>query len=375
MAANILSQIRQEGFSFESLARQIPVLGELRQVPQNPEYHGEGDVYTHTAMLCGELTAFPEFSKLPPKDQELLFLAGAFHDLGKLTATKLEDGKWTSPKHTIVGAKMFRELVYREAEKFGLTFQEREQVSALIRGHGLPVWLWTKKRPEYELMKTAERVDLRLLYLLSKADVRGRIGDGKERMEEDVEHFWECAKELGLETGTFSFANPFTRFQYFHKSELWQGAQLYDTTEFDVWILSGLPLAGKDTWAGGHGEGIAVISLDAIREELHISPASGSAKVAAAANERAKALLRRREPFIWNATNIIEETRQKICGMCSAYGARVHFVYLEAPYRELQRRNEKRVRYIPEPVLEDMIHKFEPPAPWEGYTVEYQVSE
>ena len=111
-----------------------------------------------------------------------------------------------------------------------------------------------------------------------------------------------------------------------------------------------------------------MISLDDIRQEYGIGPGEKSSEVATAAAERAKIFLRRKEPFIWNATNIIQETRQKLCGLFSAYGARVHVVYLEVPYRELLRRNEKRDRYIPVKVLEKMIDKLEVPAPWEGYT-------
>ena len=44
-------------------------------------------------------------------------------------------------------------------------------------------------------------------------------------------------------------------------------------------------------------------------------------------------------------------------------------MYLEVPYRELLKRNEKRNRYIPVKVLEQMIDKLEVPAPWEGYDV------
>ena len=44
-------------------------------------------------------------------------------------------------------------------------------------------------------------------------------------------------------------------------------------------------------------------------------------------------------------------------------------MYLEAPYRELLRRNEKRSRHIPVSVLERMIDKLEIPAGWEGYEV------
>lgn len=369
----ILDEIRQNGFSFDWLAGegQCPILKKLKEVPQNPEYHGEGDVYTHTQMVCREMVRLPQWQALDPKQQELVFLAGAFHDLGKLPCTKWEDGKWTSPKHTIVGARMFRELAYREGSRLGLSFREREQAAALIRYHGLPVWFWTKRRPEFDLHKAAESLSLELLYILSKSDTLGRIGAEPEVMEQKVDYFWEYACELGLGTEKGSFANDYSRFQYFHKEDMEPGAQLYDPTEFDVYVMSGLPLSGKDTWIKTHAGELPVVSLDQIREEFKISPTDGSGRVVNIANRRARALLREKKSFIWNATNFMEDIRQRLCGLFSGYGARVHFIYLEAPYAELLKRNRERERYIPEPVLETMISKWEPPAPWEGYSVNY----
>ena len=370
---NILDEIRRHGFSFDWLAEagQCPILQKLKEVPQNPEYHGEGDVYTHTQMLCREMIRLPLWQELAPREQELVFLAGAFHDLGKLPCTKWEDGKWTSPKHTIVGARMFRELAYREGKRFGLSFQEREQAAALIRFHGLPVWFWTKRRPEFDLHKAAQSVSLKLLYILSKADTLGRIGSEPEEMAQKVDYFWEYACELGIGETSGSFFNDYSRFQYFHKEDMDPGAQLYDSTEFDVYVMSGLPLSGKDTWIDKQGKDLPVVSLDQIREEFKISPTDGSARVVTIANRRARSLLREKKPFIWNATNIMEDIRQRLVGLFSGYGARVHFIYLEAPYGEMMRRNQERERYIPEPVLETMIGKWEPPAPWEGYSVNY----
>ena len=216
--------------------------------------------------------------------------------------------------------------------------------------------------------KAAECIPLRLLYLLSKADVRGRISEESE-LEEHVELFADYAEELGVWERPYAFANPFTKYQYFHKEGMWQGADLYDDTGFDVVLMSGLPLAGKDSWIEENGKGLPVISLDAIREELGILPAKGSGRVVQMALERAKERLRRKEPFIWNATNLIRETRQKLTGLFAGYGARVHILYLEAPYRELIARNRKRERHIPEQVLEEMIRKLEIPEPWEAYEV------
>ena len=172
MEGKILAGIRNSGFSLDWLAGHFPELSGLKEVPQNPEYHGEGDVYRHTEMVCRELVNLPEWLELEAAEQELLFLAAAFHDIGKAACTKQEDGKWVSPKHTIVGEKDFRRLAYRNAECFGMTFWQRETAAKLIRFHGLPVWFLTKRRVEFDLLKAAESIPLRLLYLLSKADVR-----------------------------------------------------------------------------------------------------------------------------------------------------------------------------------------------------------
>ncbi len=371
----ILKGIRDSDFSLGWLARNCSGLSRLKNIPQNPEYHGEGDVYQHTEMVCGKLVELPEWRELEREEQELLFLAAAFHDIGKAVCTKQEDGQWVSPKHTIIGEKEFRRIAYKEAEQFGLTFRQRETAAKLIRYHGLPVWFWTKRRPELDLLKAAESIPLRLLYLLSKADVQGRIEKQSGKMEENVELFADYARESGVWEKPFLFANPYTKYQYFHKEGLWQEAELYDDTEFDVILMSGLPLAGKDSWIEKNGKEMPVISLDEIREKKGISPTKGSGKVVQAALEEAKNLLRRKEPFIWNATNIIQETRQKLVGLFAGYGARVHIMYLEAPYRELLARNRKRERYIPELVLEDMIKKMELPAPWEAYDVKGSIME
>ena len=371
----VLKEIRESGFSLDWLTEHYPGLSDLKSVPQNPEYHGEGDVYSHTAMVCEKLTGSSRWAELGSEEQEILFLAAAFHDIGKAVCTKQEDGRWVSPRHTIVGEKVFRRLAYREATRFGLTFRQRETVAKLIRFHGLPVWFWKKARPEYDLLKAAESIPLRLLYLLSKADVQGRIVREPGQLQDNVELFADYVKELKIWDNPYTFANSYTRCEYFHREGLWQEAKLYDDTEFDVYLMSGLPLSGKDTWIGENGKGIPVISLDSIREEMGVSPAKDSGRVVQAAMERAKEHLRRKEPFIWNATNIIRETRQKLVKLFVGYGARVHILYLEVSYLELLERNRKRDRYIPVNVLEEMIRKLEIPEPWEAYEVKNKLTE
>lgn len=375
MNSYILSEIKEGGYSLHKLAGSHPELLAMEGVPQNPEYHGEGDVLRHTELVCNELTGLPMWQALPEEEKALLFLAAAFHDIGKPVCTKQEDGKWVSPKHTVVGEKIFRRIAYQEAERFGLSFAQRELVAKLIRCHGLPLWFWGKKRPEAELLKAAESIPLKLLYLLSRADTLGRQETLPSQLPDQVELFGEYARELGIWERPYTFANPYTRFQFFQKENLWQDAQLYDNTTFDVIMMAGLPLSGKDTQiAQMRGElpldgRLPVISLDDLREEMGIPPTKASGRVIQAALELARQYLRRKQPFIWNATNLLQETRQKLVRLFADYGARVTILYLEVPYQELLRRNRTRPRHIPETVLDEMIQKLEVPAPWEAYTV------
>lgn len=366
-SGTILAAVRESGFSLDGLGEKYPELDMLRHVPQNPEYHGEGDVYEHTRLVCGEVVRLEEWQGLTEREQEILFLAAAFHDVGKPACTRMEDGKWTSPRHTIVGEKVFRAMAYRQHDRFGLPWEDRETVAKLIRYHGLPVWFTAKRRPEFDLLKAAESVPLKLVYLLSKADTRGRRSKEVEKLGEQVEMFGEYGKELGVWEQAYGFANSYTRYEYFHRNSLWEGSQLYDETTFDVYMMAGLPLAGKDTWIQEQGRGLPVISLDQIREEYGISPKKGSSKAVQVAYDRARKLLRKKEPFIWNATNLIYENRERLCSLFGAYGARIHLVYLEVPYQEMLSRNQKRERTVPVPVLERMVDNMDMPAPWETH--------
>ncbi len=369
----ILNHIRRTDFSLDDLAEVFPELNMLRQVPQNPLYHKEGDVWQHTRLVCRQVTTLSQWQTLSRPEQELLFLAAAFHDIGKPSCTRLEDGAWTSPRHTIVGEQVFRAMAYRQQARFGLTWEERELVAKLIRYHGLPVWFLKKRRPEADLIKASQCLPLKLLYLLSKADAAGRVNQAGEDLESNVELFGEYARELGIWDQAYAFANPHTRYEYFHRTDLWEGSELYDDTAFEVRLMAGLPLAGKDTWITRHGGGLPVISLDQIREEYGISPQKGSSKAVQIATKRAREYLRKQEPFIWNATNLIFKNREQLCGLFSAYHARIRLVYLEVPYEELLVRNQKRQRSLPIPVLERMIDHLEMPESWETHSRELYV--
>jgi tRNA nucleotidyltransferase (CCA-adding enzyme) len=75
-----------------------PELHAMIGVPQDPEWHPEGDVWNHT---CACLDAFAEI-RVGDRDEDLIIgLAVLLHDIGKATTTKKEakDDRWHAYGH------------------------------------------------------------------------------------------------------------------------------------------------------------------------------------------------------------------------------------------------------------------------------------
>lgn len=374
MKVNLLQYLGEKKYSFEAVLPDFPQVKKLRGVPQNPEYHGEGDAFVHTKLVCEAVSALEEWDRLTAEEKGILFLAALFHDIGKMACTRTEDGFIRSPGHTVTGAKIFRELCYKSyADSFLIEFRIREEIAFLIRHHGLPPLFMEKESMDRYLVKTRESVRFRLLYLLSKADILGRQCANGEGMLSTVEYFKEYTEELGCYREKVAFQDDYTKFRYFSGAKIWFGERLYDETEFPVYVMMGLPLAGKDTYIRENLSGLPEISLDGIREEWNISPESGSRRVVAEARERAKIQLRKKQSFVWNATNLTADNRRKVCSMCQDYGARVILIYIEVPYAQLLKRNKIRERSVPEKVIDGFIRKMDMLEPGEAHETRYYV--
>lgn len=88
----------------------FPELAALRDVPQNPQYHPEGDAFEHTMMV---LRAAAEV-KDRTKDPLSFMLACLCHDLGKAISTKKNDkGAWASIGHEHTGVPLCEKLLLR----------------------------------------------------------------------------------------------------------------------------------------------------------------------------------------------------------------------------------------------------------------------
>lgn len=364
--------INKVEFNFEHYLKLFPEIEKLQLIQQNPKYHKEGNVLIHTKNVCNQVKNLPEWNNLNNQQKFILYMSSLFHDIGKSVCTKVENGDIVSPKHAIIGAKIFRELIYKKyAEKYNIDFYTREHIANLIRYHGLPLFFIEKQYIDYEIIKASHCVDMKLLYLLAKADLLGRICDDMQSLINNVEYFKEYSIELDCFYCKKNFANSYSKFLYLNKNNIWYGDEVFDNRKFKVIIMVGLPFSGKDTYIKKFLNDFPIISLDDIREEFKISPKDSSKKVVTIAKERARAFLRKKQSFVWNATNIIKDTRNSLVDLFLSYGAIIEYIYLEVPYSEILKRYYKRERIVPINVINKMISKMDMLQNYEGDKVLY----
>jgi two-component system phosphate regulon sensor histidine kinase PhoR len=106
-------------------------------IQQNPEHHGEGNVYLHTRSVCENLVKLDGYRELAPRDKQILFVSALLHDIGKIRCTRTEDGVIVSPHHASSGAITAREMLWRD---FGVCGDKdlqsfREAVRAALSGN------------------------------------------------------------------------------------------------------------------------------------------------------------------------------------------------------------------------------------------------
>ena len=194
-----------------------------------------------------------------------------------------------------------------------------------------------------------------LLTILARADARGRICQDQSALLDQIELFAQLAEENPPE-----FPDNHSRVTYFRRGGDPRRV-VFHQPRCLVTVMSGLPAAGKDHWISTHGEGMPVVSLDGLREELEVSPSGDQGEVIQAAREQARQHLRAGRDFIWNATNLTRQLRQRTLDLCFDYEADVRLVYVEAPLAEVERRNQARSRPVPAGVVERMLRRWELP--------------
>ena len=156
--------------------RLLPELKPLVGCEQEPDWHPEGDVWTHTLMVIDQARALNEDLDRP---QLITIMLGAVcHDLGKPATTELIDGRIRSLNHEDAGVGPTTRLLDRLNVHTIDGFDVRSQVIGLVAHHLKPgMFHKAGNVSDGAFRRLAQKVDLELLARLARADCRGRSGD------------------------------------------------------------------------------------------------------------------------------------------------------------------------------------------------------
>ena len=332
---------------------------------QDAAWHSEGDVWTHTKLVCAQLPQLDEWPSLTPHDRTVLIFTALFHDSAKPLTSQVdpETGRITSPKHAIKGEHLARSVL----RDVGCDLAIREEIARLVRFHGRPAFLLEKPDPNHEVVSLSWLVSNRLLYLFALADTRGRRTADMGRPEENL-HLWKLvAEEHDCFERPYRFGHDHARFLFYRQQVPDLHYVPHEEYSCTVTLMSGLPGSGKDTWLWNTRPHLTVVSLDDIRTELNVEATDDQGKIVQVARERCRERLREERSFAFNATNLVRQTRQRWIDLCADYGARIELVYVEPAFDVILRQNRQRNRPVPEHVIRELAQKCEPPTWTEGH--------
>ena len=175
--------------------RHFPEIAALNGVPQDSEWHPEGNVDIHTGFVLDEATRVAERDQLQGDDRAVLLFAALAHDFAKATTTELRERggrmRWSSYGHETEGGPMSRAFL----ERIGIKASIVEQVQRLTQSHMVASSIGVNPTPR-AVRRLAQRLapaPISQLLRLIEADASGRpplakgLPEGGKRIKEVAE--------------------------------------------------------------------------------------------------------------------------------------------------------------------------------------------
>lgn len=342
-------------------SRAFPYVAAMRACIQDPVYHGEGDVWTHTKMVFEALQ----------RDDRGLKLTALYHDVCKpKTRTVVYDPLRRRdvvghPNHARLGAQVAWHDLWLADEPLDV----RLWVWALCLWHQKVFHLWKQSDMQRTALAFAALGHWPDLLAFAQADNAGRICPEQAQTHDNLLLMQDYLDETFGHSLSNFWQNPYDRKFYFEKDSRSPYYSAQKPAGSRVIILSGLPGAGKDRHCATLLEGLATVSLDNVRKRLKVAWTEDQGTVRQAALEEARVHLRARTPFVYNAQNITRLTRGKIIDLCRAYDAEVIIHAFDRPLATLLRQNRQRDQQVPESTIRQQARKWEPPTLLEAHEV------
>jgi len=181
------------------LLRFLPEVEALVGVPQEPDWHPEGDVWIHTMMVLDEAAKL----RTGNASDDLALMYGALaHDFGKPATTRTIGGRITSYEHDVKGVAIAAAFL----EKLRAPRELTEKVEALVRHHLAPALFHKNGATAKAYRRLARDLDASgvrpdLLLRVATSDHLGRTTDDAfARRFPSGEHFKTMMESLELVT-------------------------------------------------------------------------------------------------------------------------------------------------------------------------------
>lgn len=147
-----------------------------------------------------------------------------------------------------------------------------------------------------------------------------------------------------------------------------------------LFVAVGIPGCGKSTYGEQYKHklcgNVDIVSTDTVRESLYgdASIQGDGAKVFSVAYNLAENALKLGRTVYFDATNTTKFSRAKLLQRLSKYASRCVAVYFDVPLDICKRRNSRRIRIVPENVIDRMYNKLTKPTKDEGFSCILEIS-
>ena len=156
------------------------LLRRLKEIPQSPKHHPEGNVWNHTMLVVDAAAR----EKNRSKDPAAFMWAALLHDVGKADTTNNNKGRITSYNHEKVGAAQAEDFLKRFLDDKALI----RRITSLIRWH--MQFLFVVKSMQFaDIESMLKETEPEEVALLGYCDRMGRIGADGRTEKENLEVF------------------------------------------------------------------------------------------------------------------------------------------------------------------------------------------
>lgn len=352
----------------------------LKDTPQNPRYHAEGDVYNHTQLVLDEYFKYAEKNTLSQSEKVIYYWAAVLHDLGKIEVTRWEWGRWRASGHEEAGVSIARDILIGRPE---VSAAERHAILQLVRWHHIPLRWGLQQRALKDYILLGTQVDLQMVGIFGSFDLKGRVCEDKAKVLQLSEQF-----QQEIVPGVIEVLGPFEKLQKRYKAfdhrqqdALWSAfsrreAELLqqllkiklpkrDEKMPHCIMTIGTPRSGKSQYIEQKYPHYHRMDADRLHAKRNASPTTLKHFKRELASQ-----LEKQSCVIIDGTNLEVTIRQELANHIRLQGAQLKYIFFERSLSQIKVQNRLSATPLEERKIQEAYKRLHFPHPWEANQLE-----